>query len=59
LDAPSGWQERPGRSPRDRVASGGWFLLATTAGMMHAASLVLANGAFQRPPGHTLLRRDP
>ena len=27
----------------------GGFQLATTAGTMHAASLVLANGAFQRP----------
>ena len=28
---------------------GGGFQLATTAGTMHASSLVLANGAFQRP----------
>jgi putative flavoprotein involved in K+ transport len=27
----------------------GGFLLATTAGMIHATSVVLANGAFQRP----------
>jgi putative flavoprotein involved in K+ transport len=30
-------------------APGGGFELATTAGRMHATSLVLANGAFQRP----------